>query len=270
MDGLWVSVILGAVEGLTEFLPVSSTGHLILLNNFLAFTGEFANTFDVVIQLGAILAVIAYFRGKLNPLGCIRPLRLREDAVCIWKKALVGFMPAAVVGATAGTRLQKLLFTPYVVAAALLVGGMILVWIEKRKMTAKTTSVASLTYETAFAIGLIQCLAFIPGTSRSAATIVGAMLLGVSRLAAAEYSFYLAIPTIAAASGYSLLRGGVGLTAGEAVFLGVGFSVSFLVAWAVIAAFMEYVSKRDFKAFGYYRIGLGLVVLAYFGFYRSI
>ncbi|MFH0862037.1 MAG: undecaprenyl-diphosphate phosphatase [Candidatus Altiarchaeota archaeon] len=261
MDDIIISVILGIVEGLTEFLPVSSTGHLIILNSFLDFTGAFADTFDIVIQFGAILAVLVYFRGRLNLFanGKVRP-----QALELWKKALVGFIPAAVIGATGGIMLQKLLFNPYIVAVALLVGGVALIWVECRKMKANIPSVASLSYRTAFTIGLIQCLAFIPGTSRSAATILGAMALGCSRIAAAEYSFYLAIPTMAAASGYSLLKAGVDLSGRELLLLGVGFSASFLVAWAVIAGFMDYVTIRDFKIFGYYRIILGLTVLAYY------
>lgn len=265
MDDVLVSVLLGVVEGFTEFLPVSSTGHLILVNNFLGFTGEFANTFDIVIQLGAILSVVVYFRKKLLPFGKDKPADERKEALVLWKKTLVGVVPAIIVGAAFGRKIEELLFNPVTVASALLIGGLALILIERKKRIAHIDSISSLTYRTAFMIGVIQCLAMVPGTSRSAATIIGAMLLGASRLVAAEFSFYLAIPTITAASAYSLLKTGMTLSSREMLLLAIGFTVSFLVAWAVIAGFMGYLTKKDFKAFGYYRIVLGLAVLAYSG-----
>ncbi len=265
MEDIIIAIILGIIEGITEFLPVSSTGHLILANNFLGFTGEFADTFDMVIQFGAILSVIVYFREKLFPFGKGKTPEEKRDVWNLWKKTAVGVIPAMIVGITFGKRLQEALFNPFVVAAALIVGGIALLVIEGKKRPTRIDSFASLTYKTAFLIGLIQCLAFIPGTSRSAATIIGAMLLGTSRIAATEYSFYLAIPTLAGASAYSLYKSGVALSGNELQLLAVGFVVSFFVAWAVIAVFMDYVSKKDFKAFGYYRIILGVIVLAYYG-----
>jgi len=264
MDNAIIAIILGIIEGVTEFLPISSTGHLILANAFFGFTGEFANTFDMVIQSGAILSVIVYFRKKLFPFGKVKTQEEKNATWDLWKKTAVGVIPAIIVGFSFGKSLQEALFDPYVVAVALIVGGLALLVIEGRKRPTRIDSLASLTYKTAFLIGLIQCLAYIPGTSRSAATIIGAMLLGTTRLVATEYSFFLAIPTLAGASGYSLYKSGIPLGGNELMLLGIGFVVSFFVAWAVISAFMGYVSKRDFKAFGYYRIILGALVLAYF------
>jgi len=265
MNDVFISVLLGIVEGFTEFLPISSTGHLILVNNFLHFTGEFANMFDIFIQLGAILSVVVYFRKKLIPFGKNKSADEKNKVWILWKKTLVAVIPAILIGATFGKHIQKLLFNPFVVAMALLIGGIVLLLIERKKRPISIDSLSVLSYQTAFTIGLIQCLAMIPGTSRSAATIIGAMLLGSSRLVAAEFSFYLAIPTMAAASGYSLWKTGMMLSNREILLLTIGFTVSFLVAWAVIAGFMDYISKKDFKVFGYYRIVLGLAVLIYFG-----
>ncbi len=263
MNGIIISILLGIVEGITEFLPISSTGHLIILNNFLGFTGKFAKTYDIVIQFGAILAVVVYFRKKIFPFH--KKPEEKKAVWVLWKKIIVATIPIIIIGAAFGSYLQAKLFNPIVVGAALLVGGIILLWVERKKKSARISSMSALSYQTALLIGLIQCLSMIPGTSRSAATIIGAMLFGCSRLIAAEFSFYLAIPTMAAASGYSLLKTGFMLSSSEIMLLSIGFIVSFLVAWAVIAWFISYISKRDFRAFGYYRIALGLVVLGYFG-----
>ena len=264
MNNIIIAIILGIIEGVTEFLPISSTGHLILANAFFGFTGEFANTFDMVIQFGAILAVIVYFRKRIFPFGKGKTPEEKKASWDLWKKAAVGVIPAVIVGFTFGKSLQEALFNPYVVATALIVGGFALLIVERKKRPVRIDSLAALTYKTAFLIGLVQCLSFIPGTSRSAATIIGAMLLGASRLVATEFSFYLAIPTLAGASAYSLYKSGITLGPNELQLLAIGFIMSFFVAWAVIAAFMDYVSKRDFKAFGYYRIVLGAIVLAYY------
>ena len=255
---------MGIVEGLTEFLPVSSTGHLILVNEFVDFTGSFAKMFDIIIQLGAILSVVVYFWHKLFPFGSGKTLKERAETWDIWKKTIVGVLPAILIGAALGKQIEEKLFNPVTVALALLIGGIILILIERGKTQGKITSIAQLSYKTAFFIGLIQCLAMIPGTSRSAATIIGAMLLGASRVVAAEYSFFLAIPTLFAASAYSLVKTGFNLNAGQIQLLAIGFIVSFLVAWLVIAGFMRFISKRDFKAFGYYRIVLGVLIILYF------
>lgn len=257
------AIILGAVEGITEFLPISSTGHLILVNQWISFAEEFTKVFDIFIQVGAILAVIIYFWRKLAPFG--RTEIERRQVLDIWKKTIVGVTPAILIGGTLGKVIQEKLFNPLTVSLALLAGGIILIWVERRKFKPNIESVHDLPFRLAFWIGAIQCLAMIPGTSRSAATIIGAMLLGASRLAAVEFSFFLAIPTLAAASAYSLLKHKSSFTWDQAGLLAIGFVVSFVVALAVIALFVRFVSKRDFKAFGVYRIVLALLVLTCFG-----
>ncbi|HZK86181.1 MAG TPA: undecaprenyl-diphosphate phosphatase [Desulfosporosinus sp.] len=263
MNDFLSALILGIVEGITEFLPISSTGHLIIVNQFVGFNEQFANMFNVVIQLGAILSVVVYFRKRLIPSGH-NSITTNHKIFDLWKKALVAVIPALVIGALVGDYIEERLFNTTVVALALIVGGIILLYIENRRPLNRIISVEHLTYKTALLIGLIQCLAMIPGTSRSAATIIGAMLLGASRVVAAEFSFFLAIPTMAAASGYTLLKSGTLLTSHEYLIVACGFIVSFFVAWLVIAGLMNYISKRDFKPFGYYRIVLGIIVLAYF------
>lgn len=264
MNEIIKAIILGIVEGLTEFLPVSSTGHLILVNEFIDFKGDFAKMFDIVIQLGAILSVIVYFWHKLFPFGNSKTPLAKAESWNIWKKTIVGVLPALVFGATLGKHIEEYLFNPVTVALALLIGGIALIILERRKTQGRINSIASLSYKTAFIIGIIQCLAMIPGTSRSAATIIGAMLLGASRVVAAEFSFFLAIPTLSAASAYSLLKTGFNLNTTQIQLIVIGFVVSFLVAWLVIAGFMKFISKKDFKAFGYYRILLGSFILIYF------
>lgn len=265
MNDFVSALILGIVEGITEFLPISSTGHLIIVNQFVGFTEQFANMFDVVIQLGAILSVVVYFRKRLIPFGNYKSSTNRK-IFDLWKKTIVGVIPALGIGFLLADYIEERLFNTTVVAIALIVGGLILLYIENKRPSFRIKSVEQLTYRTAFFIGIIQCLAVIPGTSRSASTIIGAMLLGASRIVAAEFSFFLAIPTMVAASGYTLLKSGLMLTPHEFLVVGFGFIVSFIVAWLVIAGFMNYVSKKDFKLFGYYRIVLGIVVLSYFGF----
>jgi undecaprenyl-diphosphatase len=266
MNDIINSIILGIVEGFTEFLPISSTGHLILVNNFIGFTGPFAHMFDVVIQLGAILAVVIYFWKRLVPFGNHKSAEEKAATWTLWMKTLVGVIPALLIGGTIGKHIEEKLFNPYVVAVALIVGGLLLLWIERTMRESKINSIGVLSYKTAFLIGLIQCLAMIPGTSRSAATIMGAILLGSSRIVAAEFSFFLAIPTMVAATGYSLMKSGLNLSSREILLTGIGFVVSFFVAWAVIAAFMKFISRNNFKPFGYYRIVLGSLVLVYFIF----
>ncbi len=261
MSSLLMAIILGIVEGITEFLPISSTGHLILVNRIVGFTGSFANMFDVIIQLGAILSVVVYFWWRINPFSSKKTNQEKNETWDLWKKTIVAVIPALLIGGTIGKIVEDALFNPLTVALALVIGGIVIIIVENRDRLNTINSIASLNYKTAFFIGLIQCLAMIPGTSRSAATIIGAMLLGASRSVAAEFSFFLAIPTMIAASAYSFLKANASLSAAEWQILSVGFVVSFLVAWGVIAAFMNYIRKRDFKPFGYYRIIVGLVVL---------
>ncbi|MCT4595850.1 MAG: undecaprenyl-diphosphate phosphatase [Anaeromicrobium sp.] len=267
MSDVLISVILGIVEGLTEFLPVSSTGHLIIVNQFISFSDEFTKMFDVVIQLGAILSVIVYFWDKLCPFGR-KNILARRRIINLWQKTIIGVIPALIIGALAADYIEELLFNPTTVAIALIVGGIILILVDRDNKRGSINSIDMLDYKTAFIIGIIQCLAMIPGTSRSASTIIGAMFLGASRVVAAEFSFFLAIPTMVAASGYSLLKVGFNLTPDELKILGIGFGVSFIVALIVISVFMNYIKRKSFKVFGYYRIVLGALVLGYFAYFK--
>ncbi len=264
MNDIIKAIILGIVEGITEFLPVSSTGHLILVNRFIGFDESFTKTFDIVIQLGAILAVVVYYRNRLFTFVKENGSYFRSPTSDIWKKALVGVIPALIIGASFGKRIEDSLFNWTTVAITLVLGGVALLLLENRKRDAKIVSFGSMSYRTAFAVGLIQCLAMIPGTSRSAATIIGAMALGCSRIVAVEFSFFLAIPTMIAASGYSLMKSGMTMTSEELLVLSVGFIVSFVVALFVVAGFVSFISKRNFKPFGYYRIALGVLVVIIF------
>jgi undecaprenyl-diphosphatase len=257
-------VLLGIVEGITEFLPISSTGHLIIINEFTGFGGPFAKMFDVVIQLGAILAVVVLYRKRLLYSLISGSGEERRRTLSLWMKAAVGVVPALILGFLFGKQIQESLFNPFVVAAALLVGGIVLIVIEKKTLKTTIREVEGLDYKTVLFIGLIQCLAMVPGTSRSAATIIGGMLLGASRTAAAEFSFFLAIPTMAAASAYSVLKMHGAMTGPQVAQLGIGFGVSFVTAYLVVAAFIRFISRHDFIPFGVYRIILGIAVLAYF------
>lgn len=245
------ATILGIVEGFTEFLPISSTGHLILVNQFVSFNKEFTLLFDIVIQLGAILAVVVFFWKKI----------WQKD---IWLKTIIGVLPAIILGVLFASKIEEKLFNSWTVVIALIVGGLIILFIEKRKREPKIASIKDLSFKTAFFIGLIQCLSMIPGTSRSAATIIGAMIFGASRVVATEFSFFLAIPTMLAASGWSLLKYQTILDINQIFVLSVGFIVSFIVALAVVKFLIRYVQKNNFKIFGYYRIILGVIIITYF------
>jgi len=256
------AIILGIVEGFTEFLPISSTGHLILVNQFVSFSKNFTLLFDIVIQLGAILAVLVYFWKKLWPFT--KDSQKNRETLNIWRKTIIGVLPAIILGALFANKIEERLFNPWTVAIALLVGGLIILFVETRQKEPKITSINNLSFKTAFFIGLVQCLSMIPGTSRSAATIIGAMIFGASRVVATEFSFFLAIPTMMAASAWSLLKYGTLLNINQIFVLSVGFIVSFIVALAVIKFLINYVQKNNFKIFGYYRIILGIIVITYF------
>lgn len=256
------AIILGVVEGFTEFLPISSTGHLLLVNEFIKFNGDFTILFDIVIQLGAILAVLVFFWKRLWPFT--KDKTENNKILNIWYKTIIGILPAIVLGFLFADKIEEKLFNPWTVAITLFIGGLIILYIENKQPKNKITSIADLTFKTAFLIGLVQCLSMIPGTSRSGATIIGAMIFGASRLVATEFSFFLAIPTMIAASGYSLLKYDQILSINDIFILGAGFIVSFVVALAVIKFLINYVKNNNFKAFGYYRIILGLIVIAYF------
>lgn len=253
------AVILGIIEGITEFLPISSTGHLILANQWISFSEEFTMVFDIFIQLGAIVAVIIYFRHDVFPAKV--KLVTDKNFVHFWLKVITAFIPAAVFGYLLADVIEEHLFSPEVVAGSLFVGGFILVWIEQKKHATRFETIVEMPFRVALYIGLFQCLAMVPGTSRSAATIIGALVLGTSRKLAAEFSFYLAIPTILAASVYSLLKNGFHFSGNDLLILAVGFFVSFLVAWGVIKFLMNYIRKHTFVVFGYYRIVLAAFVL---------
>lgn len=256
------AIILGIVEGLTEFLPVSSTGHLIIINEWLSFSESFTITFDIVIQLGAILAVVVLFWDRLFPFG--KPKAEQNKIFRLWILTIIGVFPAVVLGLLFDDIIEEYLFNPIVVAVMLIIGGIVFFVVEDKAKKSTVNDVADITYKKALFIGMIQCLAMIPGTSRSASTIIGAMFLGLSRVVAAEFSFFLAIPTMIGATGYSLLKTSFSLSSWEFVVLGVGFVVSFVVALVVIRLFLDYVKKNTFKVFGYYRIVLGVLVLSYF------
>jgi undecaprenyl-diphosphatase len=258
MFDLVKAAILGIVEGITEFLPVSSTGHLIIVNRWISFSEPFTQMFDVVIQLGAILAVVVFFWDKLWPFGKKTD---RTAVFSLWKKALVGCLPAIALGALFGSFVEEKLFNPFVVAAALIIGGIVIIVVENRKKPIRFNTIGELKYSKVLIIGLAQCLAMIPGTSRSAATIVGALLLGASRTVAAEYSFFLAIPTMVAATGYSFLKHYAALTSHETAVLILGFAVAFVTALWAVKTFMSYIRTKSFTPFGWYRIILGIVVL---------
>ena len=265
-DMFWKAAVLGIVQGVTEFLPISSTGHLILVDQFLHMAdGPFSKMFNVVIQFGSILAVIIYFHRKLIPMTMFSDAKVRRDTLEIWFKTLAGVFPILIVGFLAAPLIEKLQESPFVVAGALLAGGLILIKVEawcRKEHPIETFH--ELSWKRAVLIGFIQCIAMVPGVSRSASTIIGGLALGASRTLAAEYSFFLAIPTMTAASGYSLLKHGGSMSAPEWGALGIGFLVSFFVALAVIAWLMNYIRTRDFRGFGYYRIILGILVFAYF------
>ena len=265
------AVLFGVVEGITEWLPVSSTGHIILLDEFIALAGseEFKSMFDVVIQLGAIIAVIVLFFSKLNPFDPRKNEKQKTMTWGLWFKVCVAILPSGIVGVLFDDWMDAHLHNGIVVALMLIVYGVAFILVERRNkdLVPKVKSVWSIDLKTALLIGCFQCLSLIPGTSRSGSTILGAILLGVARGAGAEFSFFMAIPTMVGASAIKLLKfllSGVGATGTEIAVLIVGCVVSFIVSLLVIKALMEYVRKHSFASFGYYRIGLGAVVLVYF------
>ena len=265
------AILFGIVEGVTEWLPVSSTGHMILLDEFihLKVSAAFYEMFEVVIQLGAILAVILLFFHKLNPLSGKKDLQQKKDTWQLWFKVIVAVLPSAVIGVLLDDWMDAHLYNHVVVAITLVIYGVAFLYVEKynRSREIKIRDVHQIDYRTAVLIGCFQCLSLIPGTSRSGATILGAILLGVGRSAGAEFSFFLAIPTMLGASALKLLKfmlSGVSAGGLEIAVLIVGCIVSFVVSLAVIRGLMEYVRKHSFAVFGIYRIVLGAVVLGYF------
>ncbi len=258
---LITAILLGLVEGLTEFLPISSTGHLILAGSLLNFTGEKAEVFEIAIQTGAILAVIGIFAGKLRETakGIARDPVSRRFVLNV----AVAFAPAVVLGLLFGKAVKARLFNPVAVAIALVVGGLVILWAERgRKQTApRVTRVEDLTVFDALKVGLLQCFALIPGTSRSGATIIGGMITGLSRPVATEFSFFLAIPTLIGAGAYSLYKARHALSLADAPLFLTGFVTAFFSAWFCIRWLLRYVASHDFVAFAWYRIVFGGLVL---------
>ena len=275
MIELLKAVLFGIVEGITEWLPVSSTGHLILLNEFvtLKVSEEFQSMFDVVIQLGAILAVIVLFFHKLNPFALSKSKAEKQQTWSLWFKVVAAIIPSGVVGVLFDDWMDAHLHNGIVVSVALIVYGIAFIMVERRnqgKFSRIVDDVHDIDCRTALMIGLFQCLSLVPGTSRSGSTILGAIMIGVGRSAGAEFSFFMAIPTMLGASaikGLKFLLSGVEATGTEIGVLAVGCVVSFVVSLLVIKGLMEYVRKHSFSAFGVYRIVLGIVVLAYFAIF---
>lgn len=253
------AAFLGVVEGLTEFLPVSSTGHLILFVDLLGFDGPPGHVFEVVIQLGAILAIVALYWKKF--LMVLVELPSAKPAQHFVRNVLLAFLPAMIIGAVAHDKIKELLFNPTVVACALIAGGIGILLIERFKPSPTVLSTEEMSVRSALGIGIIQCIAMIPGMSRSGATIMGALMLKVERKAAAEFSFFLAIPTMLAATVYDLYKARHDLSAGGMDQIAVGFVVSFIVALVVVKWLVRFVQTHGFQPFAWYRIVIGLAIL---------
>lgn len=269
------AIILGIVEGVTEFLPISSTGHLVLVDEFIKLqqSKQFVDMFNVVIQLGAIMAVVVIYFHKLNPLSPRKSVIERKKTWTLWKKVIIAIIPSVIVGFPLNDWMDEHLMNWFVVSMALIIYGVLFIVIENRNknITPKYDNLDTLTYKTAIAIGLFQVLALIPGTSRSGSTILGGIMIGTSRFVATEFSFFLAIPTMFGASLlklYKYFNHGGSLAGLQGVVLAVGVLVSFVIAYLSIRFLLNYVKKNDFKAFGWYRIVLGVVVIGYFAFFH--
>jgi len=262
------AIIIGIVEGITEWLPVSSTGHMILVDEFLRLnvSDAFLEMFLVVIQLGAILAVVYLYWDRLFPFKLKGGFKVDMDIMTVWFKILLASIPAVLIGLPFEDFINETFFNPWVVASMLILYGLIFILVEKWNTGKEptTTSLASLTYKTAFIIGWFQVLAMIPGTSRSGATIIGAILIGTSRTVAADFTFFLAIPVMFGASFLKLIGFGFVFTSLELAILLIGMVVAFFTSIIAIKFLLSYIKKHDFTAFGWYRIALGVIVLAYF------
>lgn len=265
------AILFGIVEGITEWLPISSTGHMIILDEIvkLNVSPEFMEMFLVVVQLGAILAVVLLYFRKLWPFSAKEKYFIKKDTFVMWFKILAACIPAAVVGILFDEKIDEYFYNYQTVAAALIIFGVLFIVIENRNKNLKPSinSISELTWKTALGIGVFQLIAAIfPGTSRSGATILGGILLGLSRTTAAEFTFFLAIPVMAGASLLKLLKFGLAFSAGEGVILAVGMIVAFVVSVIVIKFLLNYIRRNDFKAFGWYRIILGIIVIIFFQF----
>ncbi len=271
MIELLKAAVLGVIQGITEWLPISSTGHMILADEFIKLLGgtdkAFVDLFLVVIQFGSILAVVTLYFRKLNPLSPKKSAAERRETWLMWAKVLAACVPAAIIGLLFDNAINTYLYNPWVVAAALIIYGVLFIVIENRRNPEKVSDIASMSFKTALIIGVFQVLALIPGTSRSGATILGAVILGASRTLAAEFSFFLAVPVMLGASALKivkyLMEGGSLLGQNLGILL-VGMAVAYIVSVAAIRFLMGYIRNHDFKAFGWYRIVLGVIVLVYF------
>ena len=262
-------IILGIIEGVTEWLPISSTGHMLLADQFLKLnmTEEFKTMFFYVIQLGAILAVVVMFWKKMVPIGIKGKPYIKKDVLSLWLKVLFACVPAIIAGLLFDDYVDQNLSTPLIIASTLIIYGVLFIVIESwnKKRPSSITSINDINYNAALVIGLFQVLAIIPGTSRSGATIIGALLIGVSRVAAAEFTFFLAVPVMFGVSALKIFKFGLAFTTPELLTLGIGMLVAFVVSLLAIKFLMGYIKKHDFKVFGWYRIVLGIIVLIYFG-----
>ena len=258
------AIVLGAVEGLTEFLPVSSTGHLLLVEHFFGFDDDdFGKAFVVLIQLGAILALLSIYFMRLWKIAIALPGDPRARRFVLG--VLIAFLPAAIIGAAAYEIIKGVLFNVWIVCTMLIAGGFVLMWIDRLELNARHHDVMDFPLPMYLGIGLIQCLAMIPGVSRSGATIVGAMLFGADRRAAAEFSFFLAMPTMAGAFTYALYKNWAQMSGSNTLIVAVGFAASFVAGWIVVKTFLDYVSRHGFALFAWWRIivgALGLIGLA--------
>ncbi len=256
-------IILSLVEGLTEFIPVSSTGHMIIVDKFLKLSDNqsFVNAFEIIIQLGAILAVVVYFWHKLWPFSKGLTKAQSRGIILKWIKIIIAVLPAVVLGLLFDDIIDKYLFNVTVVASMLVFYGIVLIWVENGKRgNGGISTVKDIPISKLIGIGLFQCLAMIPGTSRSAVTIIGGVLLGLNRVLATEFSFFLAVPTMLGATLLKIVKMGAKLTGYEWILIALGFVLSFIFAYIVIKVFMNYIKKHNFKIFGYYRIVLGIAV----------
>jgi undecaprenyl-diphosphatase len=263
------AAIMGIVEGLTEFLPISSTGHLILAGSLLGFTDEKAKVFDIAIQTGAIFAVILVYWQKIRETMVALPTEKKAQQFAL--NVFIAFLPAVVLGLLFGKAIKANLFTPIIVASTFIIGGFIILWAEKRQQTAvRVQSVDDMSAMDALKVGLVQCLALVPGTSRSGATIIGGMLLGLSRKAATDFSFFLAMPTLIGAGVYSLYKERAVLSMADIPMFAVGLVFSFISAWLCVRWLLRYISTNNFVPFAWYRIVFGIVVLvtAYTGWVK--
>lgn len=263
------AVVLGIIQGITEWLPISSTGHMILANEIinLSVSDAFMEMFEVVIQLGSILAVVVLFFHKLNPLSPKKSPQEKKDTLSLWGKVIIGVIPAGIIGLLFDDQINDIFYNSLTIAITLIVYGVLFILVENRNKHRKPRidSVGQISWQLALAIGCAQILALIPGTSRSGATIIGAMLFGLSRTAAAEFSFFLAVPVMFGASALKLLKFGFDFTGMELAILFTGCVTAFLVSHLAIRFLMNFIKKHDFKPFGYYRIALGIIILIVFG-----